>query len=300
MSDSLQPHGLKNSRLPCPSLSPRVGSNINQWWCHPTISCSVIPFFSCPQCLPASGSFPMSWLFPSGGKSIRASASASVHPMNYSGLISFRIDWFDLLAVQGTLKSLLQYHSSKASILQCSALFMVQLSHPYMNTGKTIALTIWTFVSKVMSLLFSMLSAAAKSLQSCPTLCDPHRLQHITNCQSLLKLMFIESVMPFNHLILCCPLLLPPLIFPSIRVFSNESTLHIRWPKSIGVSASKSVLPMNIQEWFPLGWAGWISLLSKGLSRVFSNTTVQKHQFFGTQLSLWSTTHIHTWLLEKS
>src|SRR5574341_1092692 len=75
-----------------------------------------------------------------------------------SGLISFRIDWFDLLAVQGTLKSLLQYHSSKASILQCSAFFMVQFSHPYMTTGKTIALTRWTFVGKVMSLLFNMLS----------------------------------------------------------------------------------------------------------------------------------------------
>ena len=102
----------------------------------------------------------------------------------------------------------------------------------------------------------------------------------ITNPQSFLKHMSIESVMPSNHLILCCLLLLPPSIFPSIRVFSNESALHIRWP-NIGVSASASVLPMNIQDWFPLGWTGWISLQSKGLSRVFSNTTVQKHQFFG-------------------
>ena len=87
------------------------------------------------------------------------SFSFSISPSNeYSGLISFRIDRFDLLAVQGTLKSLLQHHSSKASILQCSACFMVQLSHPYMNTGKTIALTIWTFVGKIISLLFSMLS----------------------------------------------------------------------------------------------------------------------------------------------
>ena len=86
------------------------------------------------------------------------------------------MDWLDLLAVQGTLKSLLQHHSSKASVLQHSAFFVVQLSHPYMTTGKTITLTRWTFVSKVMSLLFNMLSAAAaaaKSLQSCPTLCDP-------------------------------------------------------------------------------------------------------------------------------
>ena len=88
-------------------------------------------------------------------------------------LISFRMDWLDLLAVQGTLKSLLQHHSSKASILRRSAFFTVQLSYPYMTTGKTIALTRWTFVGKVMSLLFNMLSAAAKSLQSCLTLCDP-------------------------------------------------------------------------------------------------------------------------------
>ena len=88
------------------------------------------------------------------------SFSVSISPSNeYSGLISFRIDWLDLLAVQGTLKSLLQYHSLKASVLQCSALFIVQLSHPYMTTGKTMALTRWTFVGKVMSLLFSMLSS---------------------------------------------------------------------------------------------------------------------------------------------
>ena len=107
----------------------------------------------------------------------------------------------------------------------------------------------------------------------------------ITNSQSLFKHMSIESVMPSNHLILCCPLLLPPSIFPSIRIFSNESVLHIRWP-NIGVSASASALPMNIQDWFPLGLTGLISLQSKRLSRVFSNTTVQKHQFFSAQLSL--------------
>ena len=95
----------------------------------------------------------------------------------------------------------------------------------------------------------------------------------ITNSRSLLKLMPMESMMLSNHLILCHPLLLPPSIFPSIRVLSNESALHNRWT-IIGVSASISVLPMNIQDWFPLGWTGWISLKSKGLSRVFSNTTV--------------------------
>ena len=107
----------------------------------------------------------------------------------------------------------------------------------------------------------------------------------ITNSQSLLKLMSIELVMSSNHLILCCPLLLLLSIFLSIRVFSNESVLHIRWPK-IWSFSSASILPMNIQDWFPLGWTGWIPLQSKGLSRVFSNTTVQKHQFFSTQLSL--------------
>ena len=109
----------------------------------------------------------------------------------------------------------------------------------------------------------------------------------ITNSQSLLKLTSITSVMPSNHLILCRPLLLPPSIFPSIRVFSNDDG------QSIGVSASASVFPMNIQDWSPLGWTGWISLQSKGLSRVFSNTTVQKHQFFGTQLYSPTLTSIH-------
>ena len=106
----------------------------------------------------------------------------------------------------------------------------------------------------------------------------------ITNSQSLLKLMSIELVTISSHLILCCPLLLLPPIPLSIRVFSNESTLP--WGgQSIGVPALASVLPMNTQDWSPLVWTGWISLQSKGLSRVLSNTTVQKHQFFGTHLS---------------
>ena len=112
----------------------------------------------------------------------------------------------------------------------------------------------------------------------------------ITNSQSLLKLMSIETGMPLNYLILCHPLLFLPSILPSIRVFSNESVLCSRWP-SIGASASASALSMNIQDWFPLGLTGLISLQSKGLSRVFSNTTVQKHQFCGAHLSLWSNSH---------
>ena len=160
MSDSLQPHGLQHARLPCPSPTPRVYSNSwpLSWWCHPTIPSSVISFSSCLQSFPASGSFQMSQLSASGGQSIW-SFSLSMSPSNeYSGLISFRMDWLDLLAVQGTLKSLLQHHTSKASVLWCSAFFIVQLSHPYMTTGKTIALTRRTFVGEVMSLLFNMLS----------------------------------------------------------------------------------------------------------------------------------------------
>ena len=120
----------------------------------------------------------------------------------------------------------------------------------------------------------------------------------ITTSRSSLKLMSIESVMPSNHLILCRPLLLLPPIPPSIRVFSNESTHHMRWPKywSFRFSISPSKEP---QDWYPLEWTGWISLQSKGLSRVFSNTTVQKHQFFGTQLSSQSNSHIRTWPQEK-
>ena len=156
MSNSLWSHGLQHTRLPCPSLSPGVCSDscpLSQW-CYPVISSSATLFFFCLQSFQAWGFFPMSWLFVSGGQN-----SFSINPSNeYSGFISFRIDWFDLPAVQGTVKGLLQYHNSKASILWHSAFFMVQLSHPYTITGKTIALSLQTFVTKVMSLLFNMLS----------------------------------------------------------------------------------------------------------------------------------------------
>ena len=162
--NSLWPHGLQLARLPYPLPSSGACSNscpLRQW-CHPIILFHVIPFFLLlPSIFPSIRVFsnelvlhirwPKYWSF-----SFSVSASSE-----YSGLISLRIDWFDHLAVQGTLKSLLQHHSSKASVLQCSAFFMVQLSHPYMITGKTIALTRWTFVGKVMSLLFSMLSRLA-------------------------------------------------------------------------------------------------------------------------------------------
>ena len=160
VSDSLRPHGLEYAWPPCPSPTPGVYPNScpSSWWCHPTISFSVVPLSSCLQSFPASGSFPMSQFFASGSQSI-GSFSFNISPSDeYSGLFSFRIDWLDLLAVQGTLKILLQHHSSKTSVLWRSALFMVQLSHPYMTTGKTRALTRWTFVGKVLSLFFNMLS----------------------------------------------------------------------------------------------------------------------------------------------
>ena len=121
----------------------------------------------------------------------------------------------------------------------------------------------------------------------------------ITNSWSPRKPTCIESVMPSNNLILCCPLLLLPSILPSIRVFSNESVLCIRG-QNVGVLASTLVLPVNIQDWFPLGWTGWISLQSKGLWKVFSSTTVWQHQFFSAQSSLWSNSGICMWLLEKA
>ena len=149
VSDSLWPHESQHARPPCPSPSPGVHSDSSpsSQWCYPAISSSVIPFSSCPQSLPARVFYnestlrmrwPKYWSF-----SFSISASKEI-----PGLISFRMDWLDLLAVQGTLKSLLQYHSSKASIIWRSVFFTVQLSHPNMTTGKTIALTRWTFVAK--------------------------------------------------------------------------------------------------------------------------------------------------------
>ena len=156
MSDSLWCHGLQHARLPCPSPTPRACSSnslsvgLVMPSNHLILYCPLLPsifpsirVFSNESVLCIR--WPKYWSF-----------SFSISPSNeYSGLIFFRIDWLDLLAVQGTLKSLLQHHSSKASILWCSVLFMVQLSHPHMTTGKTIALTKWTFVSKVVSLLFN-------------------------------------------------------------------------------------------------------------------------------------------------
>ena len=159
MSDSLWAHGLQRDRPPCPSPTSGAYSNScpSSQWCHSINSSSVTPspqssFFLSIRVFCKKSvlhiRWPKYWSF-----------SFSISPSNeYSGLISFRIDWLDLLAVQETLKSLLQHHSSKSSIIWCSAFFIVQLSHLHMTPGETIALTRWTFVGKVMSLLFNMLS----------------------------------------------------------------------------------------------------------------------------------------------
>ena len=150
-------HGLQHVRLPCPSPTPRACSNSLSQWCHPTISSSVVPFFSYLQSFPASVfsnesnlhiRWPKYWSF-----------SFNISPSNdYSGLIFFKMDWLDLFAVQGTLKRLLQHHSSKASVLRRSAFFIVQFSQLYTTTGKTIVLTRQTLVGKVMPLIFNLLS----------------------------------------------------------------------------------------------------------------------------------------------
>ena len=162
MSDSLRPHGLQHARLSCPSPTPRACSNSSpsSWWCHPTILSSAVPFSSLLQSFPASGLF--QWV----GSSHQVAKVLEFQLQSFQRIvrmISFRMDWLDLLAVHGTLKNLFQHYSSKASIPQHSAFIMVRLSHPYMITGKTIALTRWTFVDKVMSLLFNMLSRLVKT-----------------------------------------------------------------------------------------------------------------------------------------
>ena len=153
-------HGLQHHGLLCPSPTPRPYSNscpLSQW-CHPTISFTVVLFSSCLQSFPASASFPVSQLFTWGGQKYWSFSFSNSLLDECSRLIPFRIDGFDLLAVQETLKSLLQPHSSKASIFWCSVLFIVQLSHLFITTGETITLSRQTFVGKVTSLFLNMLS----------------------------------------------------------------------------------------------------------------------------------------------
>ena len=159
MSDYLQPHESQHTRPPCPSQTPGVYSNTCPLsrCCHPAISSSVVPFSSCPQSLPASGSFPMSQLFTWGGQSIEVSASASVLPMSTQDWSA--LGWTGWISLQSKgLSRVFSNTTVQKPILRHSAFFTVLLSHPYMTTGKTIALTRWTFVGKVISLLFNMLS----------------------------------------------------------------------------------------------------------------------------------------------
>ena len=158
VSDSLRPHELQHARPPCPSPTPRVHPNpcpLSRW-CHRTISSSVIPFSSCPQSFPASGSFQMSQLFTLGGQSIGVSASTSVLPMNSQDW--FPLGWAGWIFLKSKGLSRVCSNTTVQKHLHCSAFFIVQLSHPYMTTGKTKAFTRRTFVGKLMSLLFNMLS----------------------------------------------------------------------------------------------------------------------------------------------
>ena len=211
--------------------------------CHPLLLPSIFPsirVFSNESALCIM--WPKYWSF-----------TFSISPSHeYSGLISFRIDWFDLLAVQETLKSLFQHQNSKASVLQCSAFFMVQISYSYMTTGKTIALAIWTFVSKVMSLHFNTLSGFVIAFLS----------------RSKLKFMSIELVMLSNHLILCRCLLLLPSIFPSISVF-YMGWLFASGCQSIGGLASATVLLTNA-----------LSLCLWQMFQAFSLSSVVTYFFF--------------------
>ena len=159
VSNSLQPHGLQHSRPSCPSPTPRVCSHSGPSirWCHPTISSSVIPFSSCLQSFPASGSFSMSQLFASGGQSIGVSASTSVPPMNTQGWSP--LGWTGWISLQskGLSRAFSNTTVQKYQFFGAQLSLLVQLSYPYMTTGKTIALTRQTFVGKVISLLFNML-----------------------------------------------------------------------------------------------------------------------------------------------
>jgi len=244
MSDYLRPHELQHTRLSCPSLSPWVCSNsypLSQW-CHPAISSSDTHFSNLPSIFPSIMVFsnesalhirwPKYW-------SLSISSSSE-----YSELIWFRIDWFDLFPVQRTLKSLLQHHSSKASILWCPDFFMVQLSllssDFFQFSSVQLLSRVWLFVTPWIAAHWASLS--------------------ITNSQNSLKLMSIESVMPSSHLILCRALFLLPPIPPSIRVFSNESILRMRWPKYW--SFSFSIIPSKELPGLISFRMDWLDLLA--------------------------------------
>ena len=235
VSDSLWAHGMQHARLPCPSPPPRACSNSRPlgWWCYPTILSSVIPFTSCLQSFPASGSFPMSQFFPSGDLSIGVSASASVLPMNIE-------DWFPLgstglISLQS--KGLWRVFSS--TIVQKHQLLWAQ---PSLRIHKPIHMPSFFQISfpyrspqsmEQNYLCYTVEFSSVQSLSRVRLFETPWIAAHqaslsITNSWSPPKPMSYELVMPSNHLILCRPILLLPSSFPSIRVFSNESALHIR------------------------------------------------------------------------
>ena len=192
-------------------------------------------------------------------------------------------DWSDLAATTAAY-SIHRFSTSLANLYSC-IYFEVSVM-----TDATISRKF------LMSIFSSVQSLSHVWLFLTPWIAARQELVH-HQLPEFTKPMSIDSVIPSSHLILCCPFLLLPPIPLSIRLFSNESTLLVRWPKYW--SFTFSISSSNKHHWSPLGWTGWISLQSKGLSRVFSNTTVQKHQFLGTQFSSQSNSHIHTWPLEK-
>ena len=185
-------------------------------------------------------------------------------------------------------------NSPKLGIAKCSLPLEIICTCPYTCSG-----ILYRSAQKSFSVICSVqFSRSVVSNSATPWIAAHQASLSITNSQSSLKLTSIESVMPSSHLILCRPLLLLPPILPRSESFPM-SQLFAWGGQSTGVSASASFFPKNTQGWSPLEWTGWISLQSKRLLRVFSNITVQKHQFFGTQLSSQSNAHIHTWPLEK-
>ena len=256
VSDSLRPHGLQHARLPCPPPTPGACSNSCSltWWCHPTISSSIIPFSSCLQSYPA---YLNPELLDVQAGFRKGRGCEILH------LIIFKSLWADFLL----------------------------LTDEHIVHGKWWAPWSGFSVSQFSHSVVSDSLRPHESQHARPPCPSPTPRVHSNSCPSSqwCHPAISPSVVPFFS----CPQSLPASrSFPMSQLFAWGG-------QSIGVSGSTSVLPMNIQDWSPLRWTGWISLQSKGLSRVFSNTTVQKHQFFSTQLSSQSKSHIHTWLLEK-
>ena len=276
VSDSLQPHGLQYARLPCPSPTPGTCSNscpLSQW-CHPTISSSVFPF-SCLQSSPALGSFPVSQLFKSGGQSIGASGSASVLPMNIQDWFSLGLTSLISLQSKGFSRVLSDTTVQKHQFLGTQPCLWSN-SHPYSSVQ--LLSHVWLFVTPW--------TAAHQTPCPFPT---PRACSNSSLSNQWCHPTISFSVVLFSSCLQSSP---ASGSFQMSQLFTSGG-------QCIGASASASILPMNIRGWFLLGLTGLISLLSKGLSRVFSSTTVGKHQFFSIQPFLWSNCHIHTWLLEK-